>query len=108
MQQLVLGCKPGKVVASQHSTWSGGDLLPPAHNPRQNLQRAGNLNVMTVQCHLFLLLPDVLIVVGSSCLVSEEIELCKVVKHYPYMFTCFYLTWISSILHIGIQLSNSL
>lgn len=89
MQQLVLGCKPDKVVASQHPTLPGGDLLLPAHNPGQDTERVGNLNVVTAQCHLFLLLPDVLIVVGSSCLVSKEMELCKVVKYYPYTFMCF-------------------
>lgn len=46
---------------------------------------------MTVQWHLFSLLPDVLIVVGSSCLVSKEMELCKDVKHYPCMFVVFLL-----------------
>lgn len=46
---------------------------------------------MTAQCHLFLFLPDVLIVVGSSCLVSKEMELCKDVKHYPCMFVGFLL-----------------
>lgn len=90
MHQLPLGYKPVKVVASQNPTLPGGDILFPAHNPGQNPERVRNLNVVTAQSHLFLLLTDVLIVAGSSCLVSKEMELCKVVKHCPYGFACFY------------------
>lgn len=67
----------------------------PAHNPGQNPERVGHLNVMTAPClfifnlfKIFFWLPDVLIVVVSS-LLYKEIEFCKVIKHYPYMFTCF-------------------
>lgn len=92
MQQLALECKPNKFAASQHSTLPHGDLVLPAHKPGQNPDRVGHLNVMTAPCLFILIfffwLPDALIVVVSS-LLYEEIELCKVIKHYPYMFTCF-------------------
>lgn len=90
MQQLAVGCQPDEVAASQHLALPGGDLLLPAHNPGQNPERVGNLNVVTTQCHLFVSLLDVLNVFGSSCLVSKEMELREVVKHHPYTFTCFY------------------
>lgn len=96
MQQLALECKPNKFAASQYPALPHGDLVLPAHNPGQNPERVGHLNIITAPCLLiffsffllFFWLPDVLIVAVSS-LLYKETELCKVIKHYTYMFTCF-------------------
>lgn len=87
MQQLALECKPSKFAASQHPALLHGDLVLSAHNPGQNPERVGHLNVMTALCFFFFMLPDILIVVSSS--LYKEIELCKVMKHFPYIFTCW-------------------
>lgn len=47
MQQLPLGCKTDKVVASQHPGLSGGGSLAPCLQPRTESREGGNLNVVT-------------------------------------------------------------